>query len=80
MINCQFIKVPETCSCSHDDGDRRLPDQDAQRHQVTGQGWKIKSVLKKFVDEDHTGQADVEVEEIGAEANEIGYNLQKRNE
>ena len=75
-----MIKVPETCSRAHLDGDRRLPDQDAQRHQVTGQGWKIKSVLKKFVDEDHTGQANVQVEEVGAEANEIGYNLQKKNE
>ena len=80
MINCHLIKVPETCSCAHLDGDRRLPDQDAQCHQVTGQGWKIKSVLEEFVDEDHTGQADVQVEEVGAEANEIGYNLQKKNE
>ena len=74
------MKVPETCSRAHDDGDRCLPGQDTQCHQVTGQGWKIKSVLKEFVDEDHTGQADVEVEEIGTEANEIGYNLQKKNE
>ena len=73
------LNLPETCSSAHDDGDWSLPSQDTQGQLVTGQGGEVETVLQQFVHGEQAGQADVEVEEVGAEADEISDNLKRVN-